>query len=172
MEKSKPKNNGSFVFYESFYASAEAIGPEFLHQAVMHLVRYGLYGIEPNLNNDPVMAALWMNWKPLIDATQQKKKGGAPRGNQNARGHKGAGGRPKKKTSTKLQPSDVDVDVDAYIDAYTDTSANADEGLPPYSPNGGERATAPSNEGDDEWVFDPEVAEREREEWLKSHGLI
>lgn len=178
MGSSNVETNGSFVFYESFYTSASLFGEEFLARALMQIVQYGLYNIEPDNSGDPILAALWMNWKPLLDATQQKKKGGAPTGNKNAKGHKGAGGRPKKdgaeKTSTKLQPSDVDADADAEadVDADADTSAVADSGLPPFSPLRGERATALSDKGDEEWEYDPETAEREMKEWLRKNGTV
>lgn len=175
MESLKPESNGSFVFYESFYTSANMFGKEFLSRAIMQIVNYGLYNTEPDNTGDPMMAALWLNWKPLLDATRQKKKGGAPAGNTNAKGHRGAGGRPKKedekKLQPKLQPSDVDVDADAYADVDADTSANAD-GLPPFSPTEGERASASGARGDEEWTFDPEVAEREMEEWLRKNGSV
>lgn len=180
MESLKPENNGSFVFYESFYSSASVFGKEFLNRAIIQIVQYGLYNIEPDNTGDQIMAAMWMNWKPLLDATRQKKKGGAPKGNKNAAGHKGTGGRPKKDSNEKLQPKlqhsdvDADADVDIDVDADADASANADGGLTPFSPLKGERATAldAGDVGDDYWVYDPEVAEREMREWLEKNGTV
>ena len=144
--ESSEKNNRSFVFYDSFYKSAEIFGEEKLIKAIMQIVKYGLYGIEPDNSDDKILEALMINWMPLVDAGQQKKKGGAPKGNQNAKGNRGGPGRPKKKNTTKTQPSDVDHDVDHDDDVDHDIS--------PSSSSSEEESTQGS-EGwtgeDDEW---------------------
>ena len=143
MESSEKKNNGSFVFYDSFYKSAEIFGEEKLIKAIMQIVKYGLYGIVPDNSDDQILQALMINWMPLVDAGQQKKKGGAPKGNQNAKGNKGGTGRPQK-TQPKTQPSDVDHDVDHDNDVDHDISPSS---APPEGV-----ATQGDDAGvDDEW---------------------
>ena len=127
MESSEKTNNGSFVFYDSFYKSAEIFGEEKLIKAIMQIVKYGLYGVVPDNSDDQILQALMINWMPLVDAGQQKKKGGAPNGNQNAKGKgapKGNRNAAKNKQQNK-QPSDVDHDVDHDNDVDHDISPSS-----------------------------------------------
>lgn len=102
---------GSVIIYQSWYETALKLGPEKQQKAIMQILNYGFYGTIPNNSDDLALELLFESWRPLVDAAQRHRKGGAPKGNQNAAGHKGAGGRPKKKTvektttetSTKLQ---------------------------------------------------------------------
>ena len=78
--------NESVVIYQTWYESAELMGEEKRRTAIDQIIRYGLYGEEPKNDEDPVMKMLMMNWMPLVDAQKKKRKGGAPTGNQNAKG--------------------------------------------------------------------------------------
>ena len=63
----------------------------------------------PENPDDPIMQMLLMNWMPLVDAQKKRRKGGAPKGNQNAKGH-GApkGNKNAQKTNNKnKQPFNV-----------------------------------------------------------------
>lgn len=98
------------------------------------LVDYAVDGIEPNL--PPLLNALFLAFKPIIDngisnydaAVENGKKGGAPKGNQNARKY------PKKKQpkTTQNNPEqpkttkDVDVDVDKDVDVDVDVEKEVD----------------------------------------------
>ncbi len=167
MENSEQKNNGSFVFYDSFYKSAEIFGEEKLIKAIMQIVKYGLYGIRPDNSDDKILEALMINWMPLVDAGQQKKKGGAPKGNQNAKGNRGGPGRPKKKNTTKTQPSDVDHDVDHDVDV--------DHDLSPSSSSSEEESIRGSLEGcveEEKYDLDAEFAEWERRMKEQENGTL
>ena len=150
----KKTDYGTFIFYKSFYDSLVDCDEEFRNKAFNQIINYGLFGIEPD-ESDKLLKILWANWKPLIDSDHKKKKGGAPVGNQNAKGNKGGPGRPKKKHNQKTQPSDVDGDVDVN-----------QEGLTP-SPSLRE-GEAPANEGDDEEIVWGDPLEQ-LEEWRREN---
>ena len=77
-----------FVFYKSFYEAIEKLerieDKCIIYQAICN---YSFYDVEPNL--DGVTGIIWTLIKPQIDANIKKridsKKGGAPKGNSNAR---------------------------------------------------------------------------------------
>ena len=84
------------VVYQSWFENAAKLGPEKQTKAMMQIIRYGLYGEVPNNDDDLCLDLILSDWMPLVDASMQKRKGGAPLGNQNAKGNKGGTGRPKK----------------------------------------------------------------------------
>ena len=86
--------NESVVIYQTWLESAALLGEEKQIEALMQIINYGIYGTVPDNPDDPMMQMLLMNWMPLVDAQKKKRKGGAPKGNQNAKGNKG-GGAPK-----------------------------------------------------------------------------
>ena len=110
----------NLIFMPSYKDSIRPLDDE--NRLLMYdaLVDYAVDGIEPNL--PPLLNALFLAFKPIIDnsisnydaAVENGKKGGAPKGNQNARKY------PKKKQpkTTQNNPDqpkttkDVDVDVD------------------------------------------------------------
>lgn len=107
------------------------------------LVDYAVDGIEPNL--PPLLNALFLAFKPIIDngisnydaAVENGKKGGAPKGNQNARKY------PKKKQpkTTQNNPDqpkttkDVDVDVDKDADVEVDVDVEEEKDIGSAGPD-------------------------------------
>ena len=89
----------NLIFMPSYKDSIRPLDDE--NRLLMYdaLVDYAVDGIEPNL--PPLLNALFLAFKPIIDngisnydaAVENGKKGGAPKGNQNARKY------PKKKTT-------------------------------------------------------------------------
>lgn len=78
----------SFVFYESFYdAISELRGDEY-REAMDAVMGYALYDEIPDFEN-PNARMVFKLIKPQLDANNFRyecsKKGGAPKGNQNAR---------------------------------------------------------------------------------------
>ena len=77
-----------FVFYKSFYEAVKQLQNAedkcIIYQAICD---YSFYDIEPTL--DGVTAIIWTLIKPQIDANIKKrndgKRGGAPKGNSNAK---------------------------------------------------------------------------------------
>lgn len=78
-------------FYESFYEGLKELDPETRLEFFEAIVEYGLYGYEPEYTG--LKTAYWKQIKTSIASAQARyeasvnngKKGGAPKGNQNAR---------------------------------------------------------------------------------------
>lgn len=91
--------NEVVAIYQTWFESAALLGDEKLIDAMMKIIRYGLYGEKPDYGGDITLEAVMMTWIAQVDAQKKKRKGGAPKGNQNAKGNKGGTGRPKKTQS-------------------------------------------------------------------------
>ena len=194
MGKSKPNEPGSFLFFRSFYETVKELNERDRNRALNQIIEYAFDGTIPDNSDSALLRLFAINWMPLIDADLRRQKGGAPKGNQNAKGNGAPNGNKNasKKTNnqtnnkqttnqtTNKQPSnnnndnDNDINNDIDIDIVADKSAT---GLTPLSSLGEDRASAleggmNENENDDDWVFDPEVAEREYQEWKKQNGIV
>lgn len=106
----------SMVFYASWYEIANQQGEDFRNKIINQLLRYGLYGEEPDNGSDPLAKMMFEMAKPSIDSNIKKKvygaKGGrpgAPKGNQNAK---------KKQITIGLSNADAYANEDADADAY------------------------------------------------------
>lgn len=81
----------SFVFYRSFYDAISHLPPDIQNEVYNAIFRYSFYGEDPEI--DGTAKAIFTLIKPNIDAATQRyaasvengKKGGAPKGNQNAK---------------------------------------------------------------------------------------
>ena len=103
------EKNESVIIYQTWLESSALLGEEKQVEALMQIIHYGIYGKVPENPDDPMMQMLLMNWMPLVDAQKKRRKGGAPKGNQNAKGH-GApkGNKNAQKTNNKnKQPFNV-----------------------------------------------------------------
>lgn len=98
--------NESVVIYQTWLENAAKIGPERQTKAMMQIINYGIYGTVPDNSDDLCLDLLLSDWMPLVDAQKIRRKGGAPKGNQNAKGNKGGTGRPK-----KTQPKNTTLNV-------------------------------------------------------------
>ena len=123
------EERNSFVFYASFQEAAEMM-PTVEAKAAFYeaIILYGLKGIEPNFDEFTALEQQFLklgmaNIRPNIDAAYRRrvasiangKKGGAPKGNQNAR--------KQPKTSQKQPKNNLDVDVDVDVDAESITTS-------------------------------------------------
>ena len=98
--------NESVIIYQTWFENAAKIGPERQTKAMMQIINYGIYGTVPDNSDDLYLDLLLSDWMPLVDAQKIKRRGGAPKGNQNAKGNKGGTGRPK-----KTQPKNTTLNV-------------------------------------------------------------
>lgn len=122
------EKNESVIIYQTWLESAALLGEEKQIEALMQIIHYGIYGTVPDNPDDPMMQMLLMNWMPLVDAQKKKRKGGAPKGNQNAKGNKG--GAPKgnqnarkKQLNKTTQPFNVNGNGNGNVNAnYNDPS--------------------------------------------------
>lgn len=108
------------IIYETWFESAGKLGEQKQAEAIMQIIRYGLYGTIPDNSNDLYLDLLFTNWKPLVDAAKKKRRGGAPKGNKNAVGNKGGTGRPKK-TQLKNTTFNTNTNTNTNTNEYTDT---------------------------------------------------
>lgn len=88
MKKSNKKQRDSFVFYRSFYEATKKFDYETLGKFYQALCEYALNQKEPQFEN-PMLEAIFVLVRPNVDANYHKwlnsLKGGAPKGNQNAK---------------------------------------------------------------------------------------
>lgn len=80
----------SFLFYRSYLEAAQNVTDEQKQsRLIMAILHYGIYFEEPDFSDDEILKVAWSLIKPLLDASHRNygngKKGGAPKGNQNAR---------------------------------------------------------------------------------------
>ena len=109
------------------------------------------------------MDLLFNSWCPLVDAAIRHRKGGAPKGNQNAKGNKGGPGRPKK-TQPKTQP------FNENDNSNVNENENKRDGLtPPLSEGEGEATALPGavGEEEEEWKWGDPL--EQLEEWKREH---
>ena len=140
--KNEPKE--SMVFYKSFLDAINFLeGDENKLEFCLAILNYGIYGTKPNFSNSSVLAVFSVA-KPSIDMCDKRyltsiengKKGGAPKGNQNARKNHNPITLPQNEQATttlkmetnclsekqpKKQPNFNLTVTDTVTDAYTDT---------------------------------------------------
>ena len=77
-----------FLFYRSFFEAISTLPPEMQAEIYPAIVAYALDGTPPQALS-PLANSIFKLVKPFIDANNKRRengtKGGAPRGNQNAR---------------------------------------------------------------------------------------
>lgn len=77
-----------FVYYRSFYEATKFLPPEDYKKVNEAIIEYGLLGAEPT-GLTTLSNAVFQLVKPQIDANNKRYangcKGGAPKGNQNAK---------------------------------------------------------------------------------------
>lgn len=95
------ENFDSMVIYASWYEIASKRGETFRDKMLNQIIRYGLYGEEPDNSADPVADMMFGMAKPNIDSNIQKRLDGRK------------GGRPKKNhtKTTGLSNGNVNVNV-------------------------------------------------------------
>ena len=81
----------SFVFYKGFREAINALPQEYQLKTLQYLMDYAFDGTEPEENG--VEKALFLSFKPQIDASQKRYQTVVANGQK--------GGRPKKKISNK-----------------------------------------------------------------------
>lgn len=92
----------SFVFYRSFYEAISCLSKEEKADCLDALAGYALNGVEPEA--DGVVKALFLSWKPQIDANNRRYLNGC-KGAEYGR----LGGRPKKNEGRDLDKNPIGV---------------------------------------------------------------
>lgn len=143
--------NEYVIIYQTWFENAAKLGTEKQTKALMQIIRYGLYDEVPNNSDDLYLDLLLSDWMPLIDASKKKRKGGAPKGNQNAKGNKGGTGRPK-----KTQPKNTTYKEEEYTNTKEKEYTNP--GLPSVDPTAlGVGADGSPLEDIPDWMIEEET---------------
>ena len=159
-------NNGSVIIYQSWFETAQKLGAEKQRKAIMQILNYGFYGTIPDNSADLSLDLLFNSWRPLVDAAERHRRGGAPKGNQNAKGHNGAGGRPKKNPDETLQPKLQPFNGNCNCNG----NGNYNNGLSSDPSKEGSDSDLERSETEDGEVWeDPQVA---FEKWKKKHETV
>lgn len=118
----------SFVFYESFFEAITALPDDEQLEMFKAVCSYGLTGVSQPIKGYGKAAFLLI--KPQIDANIKRrengKKGGAPKGNTNAK---------KQPETTEKQPSDNQKQPNVNVNVNDNVN-----NIPPLFPKGGDRA--------------------------------
>lgn len=123
----------SMVFFSSWYEKAMEQGEEFFQKAVKQLLQYGLYGIEPDNEGDPLMKMFFDMARPSIDHNMARKEAGRKGGQASSR--KGVKNGEHRQKSKQVSYADAD----AYVNEYADADVNGDgddSGLTPPAASG------------------------------------
>lgn len=157
-------NNGSVIIYQSWFETAQKLGAEKQRKAIMQILNYGFYGTIPDNSADLSLDLLFESWRPLVDAAERHRRGGAPKGNQNAKGHgapKGNKNASKNKQQNK-QPFNGNCNCNG--------NGNYNNGLSSDPSKEGSDSDLERSETEDGEVWeDPQVA---FEKWKKKHETV
>lgn len=157
-------NNGSVIIYQSWFETAQKLGAEKQRKAIMQILNYGFYGTIPDNSADLSLDLLFNSWRPLVDAAERHRRGGAPKGNQNAKGHgapKGNKNASKNKQQNK-QPFNGNCNCNG--------NENYNSGLSSDPSKEGSDSDLERSETEDGEVWeDPQVA---FEKWKKKHETV
>jgi len=130
----------------------------------MQILNYGFYGTIPDNSADLSLDLLFESWGPLVDAAERHRRGGAPKGNQNAKGHgapKGNKNASKNKQQNK-QPFNGNCNCNG--------NGNYNNGLSSDPSKEGSDSDLERSETEDGEVWeDPQVA---FEKWKKKHETV
>lgn len=161
------KSNGSVIIYQSWFETAQKLGPEKQQQAIMQILNYGFYGTVPDNHGDLCMDLLFNSWCPLVDAAERHRRGGAPKGNQNAKGHgapKGNKNASRKTNNQNKQP------FNENDNSNVNENENKRDGLtPPLSEGEGEATALPGAVGEEEEEWEWGDPLEQLEEWKREH---
>ncbi len=128
----------SIVFYRSFHEALKELPPRYRNELYPALIEYGLTGVEPE-GLSLVAQSVFILCKAVMDSTAKRYdnacKGGAPKGNSNARKQpetteKQPAAKTKQLKTTEKQPrpekkqpnDNVDVDEDVNVDVNENIS--------------------------------------------------
>ncbi len=138
--------NESVIIYQTWFESVALLGTDKQVKAMMQIIRYGLYGEMPDNSDDVVLQAVMMTWFAQVDAQKKHKKGGAPKGNKNAKGNRGGPGRPK-----KTQPKNTTINVNGNVNGNGNANNN-DHNLPTVGSPAIDEAGNATLEGEPDWI--------------------
>lgn len=157
-------NNGSVIIYQSWFETAQKLGAEKQRKAIMQILNYGFYGTIPDNSADLSLDLLFESWRPLVDAAERHRRGGAPKGNQNAKGHGAPKGNKNASKNKQLNKQPFNGNCNCNGNGNYNSGLSSDP-----SKEGSESDLERSETEDGEVWEDPQVA---FEKWKKKHETV
>lgn len=157
-------NNGSVIIYQSWFETAQKLGAEKQRKAIMQILNYGFYGTIPDNSADLSLDLLFESWRPLVDAAERHRRGGAPKGNQNAKGHGAPKGNKNASKNKQLNKQPFNGNCNCNGNGNYNSGLSSDP-----SKEGSESDLEKSETEDGELWEDPQVA---FEKWKKKHETV
>lgn len=140
--------NESVIIYQTWFESVALLGSEKQVKAMMQIIRYGLYGEMPDNSDDIVLQAVMMTWFAQVDAQKKHKKGGAPKGNQNAKSH----GAPKGNQNARKNKQQKQTTLNVNGNVNGNVNANNNDHLPAVGSPAVDIAGNATLEGTPDWI--------------------
>lgn len=160
-----PENsNGSVIIYQSWFETAQKLGAEKQRKAIMQILNYGFYGTIPDNSADLSLDLLFESWRPLVDAAERHRRGGAPKGNQNAKGHGAPKGNKNASKNKQLNKQPFNGNCNCNGNGNYNNGLSSDP-----SKEGSDSDLEKSETEDGEVWEDPQVA---FEKWKKKHETV
>lgn len=157
-------NNGSVIIYQSWFETAQKLGAEKQRKAIMQILNYGFYGTIPDNSADLSLDLLFESWRPLVDAAERHRRGGAPKGNQNAKGHGAPKGNKNASKNKQLNKQPFNGNCNCNGNGNYNNGLSSDP-----SKEGSDSDLEKSETEDGEVWEDPQVA---FEKWKKKHETV
>ena len=157
-------NNGSVIIYQSWFETAQKLGAEKQRKAIMQILNYGFYGTIPDNSADLSLDLLFNSWRPLVDAAERHRRGGAPKGNQNAKGHGAPKGNKNASKNKQLNKQPFNGNCNCNGNGNYNNGLSSDP-----SKEGSDSDLERSETEDGEVWEDPQVA---FEKWKKKHETV
>lgn len=157
-------NNGSVIIYQSWFETAQKLGAEKQRKAIMQILNYGFYGTIPDNSADLSLDLLFESWRPLVDAAERHRRGGAPKGNQNAKGHGAPKGNKNASKNKQLNKQPFNGNCNCNGNGNYNNGLSSDP-----SKEGSDSDLERSETEDGEVWEDPQVA---FEKWKKKHETV
>ena len=136
-------------FFSSWYETLRVLPEEQRLPFLEAILAYGFEGVAPSFT-DPMMQALWLNIRPVLDSSNARIDGGAKGGTRSKKATSEATLQatlqatlpshldklPLEATSVSYPSMDKEIEIDKEIETETDGEKKTDIDTPPTSPQG------------------------------------
>lgn len=146
----RAKRPKGITIYESVYETCELLNDQQRHRLLDGILFYGFAGTPPDFTNDKLLAAIWLNVKPNIDAAVARsldgQRGGRPKGST------------KKRTKTESQTVEKKGGFKAPIKSESSTLLNSNQ---LYSESNSKSISTHSQRESDVYYNDTDLADED-----------
>lgn len=130
--------NDGMVFYRSFFEAVEGLSADEFKEAVSAVIRYGIYGEEPEEISQIARVFLTMA-KPQIDANNKRRENGRRGGEANGSNTKQIEATESKPKQHEASGSNEKQSEAKVKDKVKEKDKDKDKDIPPYSPPTGDK---------------------------------